>query len=50
MSGASERANGRVSGPVLQSVFFAVLDHNEVVLAMVKICDVLHQGTVNDDW
>ena len=27
-SGASERANGRASGPVLQSVFFAVIDHN----------------------
>ena len=28
MSGASERANGRASGPVLQSVFLAVLDHS----------------------
>ena len=28
MSGASDRANGRVSGPVLQSVFLAVLDHS----------------------
>ena len=27
MSGASERANGRASGPVLQSVFLAVIDH-----------------------
>ena len=27
MRGASERANGRVSGPVLQSVFLAVLAH-----------------------
>ena len=24
----SERANGRASGPVLQSVFLAVLDHS----------------------
>ena len=31
MSGGSERANGRASGPVLQSVFLAVLDHSEVV-------------------
>ena len=31
MSGASERANGRASGPVLQSVFLAVLDHSVVV-------------------
>ena len=29
MSGASERANGRASGPVLQSVFLAVIDHSE---------------------
>ena len=28
MSGASERAHGRASGPVLQSVFVAVLDHS----------------------
>ena len=28
MSGASERANGRASGPVLQSVFLAVFDHS----------------------
>ena len=29
MSGARERANGRASGPVLQSVFLAVIDHSE---------------------
>ena len=28
MSGASERANGRASGPVLQSVFLAIFDHS----------------------
>ena len=28
MSGASERANGLASGPVLQSVFLAVIDHS----------------------
>ena len=28
MSDASEQANGRASGPVLQSVFLAVLDHS----------------------
>ena len=28
MSGASERANGRARGPVLQSVFLAVIDHS----------------------
>ena len=28
MSGVSERANGRASGPVLQSVFLAVIDHS----------------------
>ena len=33
VSGASERANGRASGPVLQSVFLAVIDHSAVVRA-----------------
>ena len=28
MSGASERANGRASGPVLTSQFLFVLDHS----------------------
>ena len=28
MSGASERANGRASGPVFQSVFLAVINHS----------------------
>ena len=28
MSGASDRANGRASGPVLESVFLAVIDHS----------------------
>ena len=28
MSGASEQANGRASGPILQSVFLVVLDHS----------------------
>ena len=28
LSGESEQANGRASGPVLQSVFLAVLDHS----------------------
>ena len=28
MSGASKQANGQASGPVLQSVFLAVLDHS----------------------
>ena len=31
VSGASERAYGRASGPVLQSVFLAVIDHSEFV-------------------
>ena len=29
VSGASEQVNGRASGPVLQSVFLAVIDHSE---------------------
>ena len=32
VSGVSERANGRASDPVLQSVFLAVLDHSVMVL------------------
>ena len=28
MSGASEQANGRASGPVLQSLFLAVIEHS----------------------
>ena len=28
MSGASEQVNGRASGPVLRSVFLAVIDHS----------------------
>ena len=31
VSGASERANGRASGPVLPSVFLAVIDHSVLV-------------------
>ena len=31
VSGASERGNGRASGPVLLSVFLAVIDHSEVI-------------------
>ena len=31
MSGVSERANGRVSGPVLQSLFLAVINHSEII-------------------
>ena len=31
VSGASERANGRASGPVLTSVFLVVLDHSDSV-------------------
>ena len=32
VSGASKQANGRTSGPVLPSVFLAVLDHSGDVL------------------
>ena len=34
VSGASKRANGRASGPVLQSVFLAVLDHSVLILQL----------------
>ena len=33
VSGACERANGQASGPVLQSVFLAVIDHSALVKA-----------------
>ena len=39
VSGASERAIGRASGPVLQSVFLAVLDHS----ASVHQCRVIYR-------
>ena len=38
MSGASERANGQASGPVLLSVFLAVFDHSALFnMTMAKI-------------
>ena len=37
MSGASERANGRASGPVLQSVFLAVIDHSALSLSVLSL-------------
>ena len=37
MSGASERANGRASGPVLQSVFLAVLDHSGLIASVLVL-------------
>ena len=40
MSNSSEQANGRASGPVLQSVFLVILDHSETVSQLV--------GMVND--
>ena len=34
VSGASERANGRASGPVLTSVFLVILAHCEVAISI----------------
>ena len=34
VSGASERANGRASGPVRQSVFLAVIDHSVLRISL----------------
>ena len=34
VSSASEQANGRASGPVLQSVFLAVIDHSALFLRL----------------
>ena len=34
MSGASDQANGRASGPVLQSVFLIILDHRDKMAEM----------------
>ena len=42
VSGASERANGRASGPVLQSVFLAVIDHR-VVYILCVFCEYFHE-------
>ena len=36
MSGASEQANGRASGPVFQSVFLVVLDHSALTFFLTK--------------
>ena len=36
VNGASERANGRASGPVLQSVFLVVLAHSVMVALLDK--------------
>ena len=38
MSRASEQANGQASGPVLQSVFLADIDHSEVVILVLLYC------------
>ena len=35
VSGASKRANGRASGPVLTSVFFSIFDHSVLVVISV---------------
>ena len=53
MSGASERANGRASGPVPQSVFLAVLDHSDGVKLAEKCCvkeNVVISVTVLPQW
>ena len=44
MSGASERANGRASGPVLQSVFLVVLDHSVLFSSSGQIGDTKMRG------
>ena len=43
MSGASERANGRASGPVLQSVFLAVIDHSVMVFVFFVFLGVVNE-------
>ena len=43
MSGASERANGRASDPVRQSVFLAVPDHS-VVQIFSSDCQIEFEG------
>ena len=35
------RANERASGPVLQAVFLAVLDHNAVVVVVIVVVTVV---------
>ena len=43
VSGASEQANGRASGPVLQSGFLVVLDYK----ALEETCRFSYSGTRN---
>ena len=45
MSGASERANGRASGPVLTSLFLFVPDHSAVMgVGVVEVKRVIAGG------
>ena len=44
MSGASERANGRASGLVIQSVFLAVFVHSAMGKAQKKRLTVFVEG------
>ena len=39
VSGASKRANGRVSGPVLQTVFLVILAHSVAGKLMMMVID-----------
>ena len=48
MSGASERANGRASGPVRQSVFLAVFDHSAKVGLTCEEIEI-HPGAKHDE-
>ena len=47
MSGASERANGRASGPVLPSLFLVVLNHRVHAFVFDEIGDGERGGTTN---
>ena len=40
MSGASERANGRASGPVLTSRFLFIPDHSVLIPQIMWVCRV----------
>ena len=44
MSGASERANGRASGPVLMSGFLVDLDHSAMVAVAVRVIKMATPG------
>ena len=48
MSGASEKANERASGPILQSVFMVVLVHSELPMGYTGSGSLGQLGTIEE--